>query len=423
MNKPGGVPWLFRVVSVVVSLLLGIGLLELGLRLFWLKRLTLDAGIEDPHFHHRLKPSETYHYYSSEFDVHIRTNRFGLRGPDPVLPKPPGLFRILMLGDSFTFGFPVQDQETFSYLIERGLQAHGYPVEVVNGGISGYSPVLEYIALRDEFIQFDPDLVILWYDRGDLQDDALYERNLLYDPHGNILRCDPHYVNGQFDWWDWCQAHSAIAKYLQTRIIRTVQKMQLLGVGGYLRVILHGERAKVAIARLKTEQQASDLPMYDRFLMIRETTTPALLERYWPISGRYVLMIRDLLAQRGIPFILGTYPYGVTAGATQWAEGRVYWGFERSRLYDSSAVRTVVMRFAQTEGIPLIRTAPSFRAAAQSEKLYYNWDGHMTAAGHRVLAEHVLQDAPFLTLVEQGLLRRQLLRGTAHRGGDKSHGS
>ena len=159
----------FKKVTVTfLSVAIGVGLLELGLRLFWLKRLTIGAGIEDPHFHHRLKPFETYHFTSSEFDVHVRTNRYGLRGPDPVLPKPDGVVRVLMLGDSYTFGFPVQDHETFCALVERGLKDRGYPVEVINGGVSGSSPTLHYLSLRDQFLTFEPDLVILWYDLGDL---------------------------------------------------------------------------------------------------------------------------------------------------------------------------------------------------------------------------------------------------------------
>lgn len=108
--------------------------------------------------------------------MHIRTNRFGLRGPDPTIPKPAGMLRILMLGDSFTFGFPVNDEETFAHLIEQGLRARGYPVEVINGGVSGYSPTLEYVSLRDDFLKFEPDLVMVWYDYGDLQEDYWFQK-------------------------------------------------------------------------------------------------------------------------------------------------------------------------------------------------------------------------------------------------------
>lgn len=397
---------LARLLSFACSLAFGLGVAELGFRVFWLKTLTIKAGIEDPHFHHRLSPNQTYHFRSKEFDVSVRTNRYGLRGPDPVLPKPAGILRILMLGDSSTFGFPVRDEETFCALIERGLKAHGYPVDVINGGVSGYSPTLEYVSLRDQFLAFEPDVVILWYDRGDLQEDYWFQKNLLYDRAGSIVRCDPRYIHGRFDWWGQLQNRSALAKYVEVKIIRTIGKIHILGVWGYLKTVLRGERAKVAIARLKKAQEPDDLPAYDRFFMIRETTTPALLERYWPMSARYLGMIRDLLTHHGIPLILGSYPYGVTVGPDQWAEGRTFWGFERERTYDSTPAKALLRRFAESENIPLIMTSPSFRVNAKTEKLYYDWDGHMTPAGHRVLAAHVLQDPTFLALVRQRVASR-----------------
>lgn len=398
--------WPARLASLVLSIMLGLGIAELGFRLFWLKTLTIGAGIEDPHFHHRLKPNEVYDFRSKEFNASTRTNRYGLRGPDPAIPKPAGVMRILMLGDSFTFGFPVKDDETFCSLIERGLWAQGYPVEVINGGVSGYAPTLEYILLRDQLLAFEPDLVILWYDRGDLQEDYWFQKNLIYDDAGRIVRCDPRYVYGRYDWWGQLQNRSALAKYIQVKLIRTFDKIRILGLGGYLKCVLRGERSKVAIARLKSTQQPDDLPAYDRFFLLRETSTPELLERYWSLSARYLRMIHDLLAQHGIPFVLGSHPYGVTVGPDQWAEGRTFWGFERGKVYDSSNARGLYVHFGEEEHIPVIMTFPSFQAAARTEKLYYDWDGHMTPAGHRVLASHVLHDPTFMALVRQHVAHR-----------------
>ena len=391
--------WLGRMVSVTLAVLAALLVGELAFRVFWLKQLTIRAGIEHPHFHHRLKPYETYAFTSAEFNAGTRTNRYGLRGPDPVVPKPPGVIRILMLGDSFTFGFPVQDQETFCVLIEQGLRAQGYPVDVVNGGVSGASPTLHYIALRDQFLDFDPDLVMLWYDMGDIQEDQWFQKNLLYDKAGRIVRCDPYYIHGRFSVWEWLKHWSALAKYVDAKVLRTVARLRLLGFGGYLKVKLRGERAKVAIARLKREQHAEDLAEYDRFLLLRESSTEEMLAPYWALSRRYLVMIRDLLAERGIPFMLGIYPYGMVVGPDQWAEGRTFWGFERGKTYDAGPALAVFEGFSRTERVPLINTFPAFREAAKTERLFYDQDGHMTPAGQRLIAEHVLQDPRVLAAI------------------------
>ena len=393
--------WSARVGSVTLSCLLGLAGLEAGLRAFWIRRFTVGSGIEDPHFHHRLKPRHTYHFASREFDVHVTTNRWGLRGRDPVLPKPAGRLRILMLGDSYTFGFPVRDEETFCALIEGELNAQGYPVEVINGGVSGYSPTLHYLSLRDQFLAFDPDLVILWYDLGDLQEDEWFQKNLLYDAEGRIVRCDPRYTNGRFDWGEWAKNHSALAKYLDLKLLRTLDKIRILGLGGYLNVVAKGERAKVAIARLKASQHAVDLAANDRFLLVRESTDEATLAQYWTMSARYLRLIHELLAERHVPFVMGIYPYGMVAGPTQWSQGRVAWGFEPGRSYDAAYALRLFERFAQQERIPLVNTFGSFSAAAKTQPLFYDWDGHFTPAGHRVVATHLLQDPVFLQLLHR----------------------
>jgi hypothetical protein len=164
---------------------------------------------------------------------------------------------------------------------------------------------------------------------------------------------------------------------------------------------LRGERAKVAIGRLKAARRAGDLLEEERFLLAREHATPDLVAPYWAISASYLRLIHTLLAERHIPLVVGIYPYGMLAGPDQWAEGRVFWGFERGKTYDASLVRGVFERFAQEESIPLIDTIPRFRAAAVGTRLFYDWDGHFTAAGHRVVAEAMLEDARL-----QALLRR-----------------
>lgn len=402
-------PWLARWLSCLLSLALAIGLGELAFRLFWVKQLTLRAGIEHRQFHHRLKPYETYRFVSGEFNTSTRTNRYGLRGPDPAIPKPPGVIRLLMLGDSFTFGFPVRDEETFCAVAEQALRAAGEPVEVINGGVSGASPTLHYLVLRDQLLELEPDLVLLWYDLGDLQEDHWFQKNLLYDAQGRIARCDPYYINGRFSVWEWLKRYSALTKYVDTKVVRTAGKIRVLGPVGYLKAKLRGERSKVAIARLKQEQGADDLAEYDRFLLVRDTATEVQIAPYWALSSRYLVMIRDLLAERGIPFVMGIYPYGMLAGSDQWAEGRVFWGFERGRTYGADLALAVFERFSRESGVPLLNTFPAFREAAKTQPLFYDEDGHMTPAGQRLMADQIVADPRILEAIE----RRRAQRRTA----------
>lgn len=399
---------LLRAFSLLLSVTVGLFLFEIGWRVVKLRQLTIPAGLDHPHFHHRLAPNQDQHYWSSEFDVHIRTNRYGLRGPDPAIPKPPGVIRVLLLGDSFTFGFPVKDEEAFAQVAQELLRAQGYPVEVINGGVSGYATTLHYVSLRDQYLAFEPDLVLLWYDLGDLQEDAWFQKNLVYDAQGHIERCDPRYINGRFSRWEWLRTHSLVAGYLDRKLLRTWAKIQELGLGEYLRTKRRGERAKVAIARKKTTEQAPDLASTDRFLLVRPTSTPELIAPYWALSAKYLRLIHALLQARDIPFVMGIYPYGMLVGPDQWASGRKFWGFEPGKTYSAEAALTLFTRFSAEENIPLLNTFDRFRAAA-AQPLFYAEDGHMTPAGQRIVAEAIAAD-PTL----QRLLRERAAALAAH---------
>ncbi len=205
----------------------------------------------------------------------------------------------------------------------------------------------------------------------------------------------------------WKVPVSVITGYLDRKLVRTAKYIRELGVGGFIRTKLKGERAKVALARLKGQQKAEDLAGYDRFLFVRESSTTTSLAPYWQLSAKYVLMMRDLLAERHIPFVLGIYPYGMVVGPDQWADGRVYWGFDKGKTYDPSVAVSVFQSFADEAHVPLVNTYESFRAAARTEKLFYDWDGHMTPAGHRVIAQHLVHDPQFLALLRQQAARLQ----------------
>lgn len=87
-------------------------------------------------------------------------NRLGLRGPEPPLGKR----TILVVGDSFTFGAGVGDQDTFSAQLEAAL---GKGVSVVNAGQPGYGVFQMEATLRRVASILNPELVIAMIWQGD----------------------------------------------------------------------------------------------------------------------------------------------------------------------------------------------------------------------------------------------------------------
>jgi hypothetical protein len=92
--------------------------------------------------------------------VDVRINSQGLRDREYSLAKPPGVYRVLMLGDSTTLGWGVKVEDTAAKVLERNL---GPPFEVINAGVGNYGTVQEFTYYKTRGRLFHPDLVILQY--------------------------------------------------------------------------------------------------------------------------------------------------------------------------------------------------------------------------------------------------------------------
>ena len=91
----------------------------------------------------------------------------GIRGGREVpRPKPAGTTRVLALGDSFTFGDGVDDPETWPALLDERL---GERVEVLNLGASAYAHDQMLLALLDDGLALEPDVVVLGFFASDMR--------------------------------------------------------------------------------------------------------------------------------------------------------------------------------------------------------------------------------------------------------------
>ena len=117
----------------------------------------------DPDLFFRLRPE--VHIESSGnpriFDVH--TNALGLRCEAVATPKPAGVYRILAVGDSCTFGSGAAQAETYPAHLEGLLKARRpeQQWEVINAGVPGFSSFQALRYLEREGFDLEPDAVLL----------------------------------------------------------------------------------------------------------------------------------------------------------------------------------------------------------------------------------------------------------------------
>ena len=151
----------------MVSLLLG----EAAVRVFHL------APVFDVVFQRNIQVSENsvvrYELRPASPDGNARISSDGLRDREFTIPKPRDVFRVVVIGDSVTYGLHLTQQQAFpkrlEFLLNQYAPAGSPAYEVLNFGVNGYNTTQSVEALRVRGMSFQPDLVIYAYVLNDPQ--------------------------------------------------------------------------------------------------------------------------------------------------------------------------------------------------------------------------------------------------------------
>lgn len=124
------------------------------------------------------QPGQEGVFETPQFRTVVRINEKGLRDRSHTYERQSDFKRILVLGDSFAWGYGVEESERFSQQLEESLG-----VEVINAGVSGYSTDQELIWYQNEGIKYEVDLVIVVLAGNDVGDnDRLLVNTIYYKP-------------------------------------------------------------------------------------------------------------------------------------------------------------------------------------------------------------------------------------------------
>jgi hypothetical protein len=202
----------------------------------------------------------------------LRTNSLGLRGPEVAREKPPGTFRVLLLGDSVAFGWGVDDEVTFARRLEAEWNAAApkQRLEVINTGHPMYDSNQEEATLRELGLSLQPDLVVLVYVVNDVEPtrDVVEAALSGKDPHPEETTKIPDDA--------WSRAETLLKPWLP---------------------------ATARLVGLRSDLQA-------RVQSLLPPGTPYRPEAFgkgprgWPRSQQALLRIRDLCAAAKVPFVL-----------------------------------------------------------------------------------------------------------------------
>lgn len=178
-------PWLVRTLGnvylLVIFTIITIAVVEVALRkinpwgieFFHLLPYHMQGMVDHPELGYVHPKSVSYRLGNNKVEL----NDNGLRDEEVLVEEVAGIRRILVLGDSVTFGWGVNQGETFSDRMEPRLERlTGEQWQVINAGVNGYNTEQEAAYLRLEGFRYKPETVIVVYVSNDV--DPVFDPNL-----------------------------------------------------------------------------------------------------------------------------------------------------------------------------------------------------------------------------------------------------
>jgi hypothetical protein len=208
--------------TVVLILVLG----EIGVRLLE------PRSDKQPLYQHIKDSSRRYGLLPNRIvlrdGVTIHTNSLGYRGDEYSRNKPPGTFRIVGLGDSYTFGAGVEFVDTYLYVLEKLLNkpnpSSSIRFETVNLGVKGYNTVQELASLRDVGLGLQPDLILVGYLFNDVDEDIQITGDLPKQRPANQSSVLTRIIGGLKVW-------SRLFEFVSPRVAELLRKFDISNIG------------------------------------------------------------------------------------------------------------------------------------------------------------------------------------------------
>ena len=344
------------VFSVIISFIMA----ELLLAAFDISVLKQDSDYRtsDDVFHHSFVPNSSAEFKSSEWDVKYNINSFGFRDREFSIKKPDNVFRVLMLGDSFTEGYGMEVENSFPKQFESILnQRSDKKYEVINTGVGSYSPIIEYLILKQKGILLQPDMVILNYDWSDALDDYKYSKLAVWDGE-ELIAVKPELQEPESffaGFRDFLSRRSHIYQFFAKRFAPVTSKI------------------------IPYDMES------DRLIFLRDNLSDEDYLELFNNSAPFLLKIKELLEQQSILFVIHIYPYGLQLSTEAWSQGRSTFFFSKEKTYPLKPFE-IVESFADEHTIPVVNSYSYFKKEDDYKSLYFDYDGHFTEPGHKIVA-------------------------------------
>lgn len=307
--------------------------------------LRAEAGqpmaIEDPILGHRLRAGIVAEHRSPEFEARYHVGAEGRRiAPGAAAPRAADARRVLILGDSFTFGIGVPQAAIFPTVLEAALRASRHDVAVINAGVPGYDTRAEVRLLEERWGELAPDLVVLTLLPNDLFTNTPDTAAI---PTGAVVRTE-----------------EKAAPRLHAVLLAQ-------------RVLLQADWLYCALYR-RTERAA----------FFQDPPAPKVAAQI-EVTRDWLARAQAFSEARGVPMIVLSIPQQVQVLTAA--------GSCPAGTFDAGAPDRLLRAHAEALGLSWVASLDTLAHVYRhgEEPLYFRYDGHLTAAGHRVVGHYLAE--------------------------------
>ncbi len=325
--------------------------------------------------------------------IPFRTNARGWKDRDHSLAKPPGVFRIVVLGDSYTYGLVAVDQQ-YTTRLEAMLRQNGWPqCEVVSIGVSGWGTDQALEALISEGVQYRPDLVIYQFCSNDLLENLYPEpgmplptpfhrvKHFRYrrQPDGSLEKVSLEVHPPRMSTWK--RMRNALRSLA---LVSLVERAARAGEG----------RAAGAILDGASVSQSAEVHPDSPYFLYAAGEEPPGTRRAWDLLDALVRRMAEVARSHGAEFVV--FSESGDPGRRRWflEHGLIRCGPEGDCLIAGRATRPIdlqrplknLARLCDDAQIPIIRPTRAYTR--------YHHDSHTNPEGNERMAADL---ADFLT--------------------------
>jgi len=312
---------------------------------------------------YRFKPNAESFTKHLEYEYSYSTNSHGFRDSE-LLANP--AYRIVGVGDSFTFGQGVENNDVYLNVAEREINVgNENQIEIVNAGIGGFNNEDAYNYVLEFNEEIDYDMLVFAIFLGNDVVDNLQENPRKVNEDGCLVRVTNEEEKKQPTFREFLYQNFYVVRFFS-------RARQLEPVNQFVVAIGLGSKGE-------------DNPNFNLLRKEKDEKSLKAIEK----TKEILLQVKEFSQanEKKLLVLLIPSKYQVYDGIFQ-EDMKKYLAEENT--VDNMEVNNILRSFFESNNIDYFDSTDSMREFS-SEMLYYEKDGHLNVLGHEVLGKALAQ--------------------------------